>query len=93
MPVWHVSIAKQTSHGPVRFMYLRPKAIRDAIEIARELLAGVGGKSLVFTTDPPGCAIHFQKPLTADEIKLLPDGWMDIPAIDERGPCKLLSIN
>jgi len=51
-------------------------------------LRGVGESSKwVFTTNPPGIAVHVQKPLTEKEESYLPPGWMEIPAVDELGPC------
>lgn len=90
MPVWHVSVARQTASGPRRFETLKRKHVREGVEIAKELLRGVGKAPTVFTTEPPGDCIHVQKPLTEEEIALLPAGWMEIPAVDERGPCRVL---
>ncbi len=90
MPVWHASVALQSGSGPKAFDSLTRQQIRKGIKIAGSLLAGVGGDRIVFTTDPPGGAIHVQKPLTAEEIESLPDGWMEIPAIDERGSYRVL---
>ena len=50
------------------------------------MLAGVGADGFRFRTDPPAHAVHYQKPLTAEEIALLPSGWMAIPAVHEVGP-------
>ena len=69
---------------------LNLKQVRKGIKIASSLLVGVGKDRIVFTTDPPGNGIHVQKPLTPEEIERLPDGWMDIPAIDERGKYRIL---
>lgn len=54
--------------------------------MAASLLDGVGGELIEFITDPPGNCIHAQKPLTILEIPALPSGWLEIPAVDERGP-------
>lgn len=47
---------------------------------------------MAFTTEPPGDCIHVQKPLTDAEILLLPEGWLEIEAIDERGPCRPIPL-
>lgn len=62
----------------------------EAILIASNLLRGVGGVGSVFVTEPPGDCLHVQKPLTEAERARLPAGWMQIPAVDERGPCRVL---
>ena len=91
MPVWHASVALQSQAGPRLVESLDRKKIRKGIKIASDLLAGVGGEKMIFTTDPPGSAIHVQNPLTAGEILHLPDGGMEIPAIDERGRYRILN--
>ena len=45
------------------------------------------GPKTAFVTDPPGIAVHLQRSLTVDEQALLPQGWMEIEAVDELGPC------
>ena len=91
MPVWHASVAHQSPRGVVGVCELRHKRIREGVGVGRELLQGVGvGSHVSFTTDPPGHAIHVQKPLSEAEILLLPKGWMEIPAVDELGPCRVI---
>ena len=90
--MWHASVAYHASGFPLPVDNMRPKTIRQGVALATELLRGVGTQRMVFTTDPPGVAIHVQAPLTPDEIAMLPTGWMEIQAIDERGPCKLLDL-
>jgi hypothetical protein len=93
--VWHVSVAMQeiipnVSSRPIPWTDLTWRRKKRAKRIAKSLLEGVGTRVVVFLTDPPGSAVHVQKPLTDEEIGLLPDGWMDIPAIDDRGPVNVL---
>ena len=90
MPVWHSSVALQSGRGPRSVESLTKKQVAKGVKIATQLLDGVGGDRTVFTTDPVGDAIHVQKPLTPTEIEMLPDGWMSIPAVDERGKYRLL---
>ena len=72
---------------------LSRQQIRKGVKIATALLSGVGGERMVFTTEPIGYAIHVQKPLTSEEITSLPDGWMEIQAIDERGSYRILETD
>lgn len=92
MPVWHVSVAFQSAFGPLPVETMRRKLIKNGVTLAKSLLQGVGGSRTVFTTDPVGCAIHVQAPLTDKEINMLPRGWMEVPAVDERGSYKLLKV-
>jgi hypothetical protein len=92
MPVWHASVALQSRNGPRPVEALKRQQIHKGIKIASALLVGVGGDRIVFTTDPPRDAIHVQKPLTVEEIEGLPDGWMQIAAIDERGTYRILRV-
>jgi len=92
MPVWHVSISmKNSKDRPKPYRKLSRDQVLKAIAIGQNVLRGVGGTEAVFTTDPPGACIHIQKPLTPAEIDRLPRGWMDIPAIDERGPVRRIA--
>ena len=79
--------------GPRLFDQLKRKQVAKGLRIARSMLASVGGISTAFTTDPALSAIHIQKPLLPAEISALPVGWMELTAIDELGPCKLLNID
>jgi len=82
MPVWHVSLNDGTEAAKWRGKK-RERMLRKAME----LLTNVGGKRCVFHVDLPGAmSLHIQSPLTDVERELLPVGWLDIPAIDERGP-------
>jgi hypothetical protein len=92
MPVWHVSVAWQTSNGPLEFLELRENQIADGVKVAKSILKSVGTGMYVFTSDPPSVAIHIQKQLTEKEKERLPEGWLEIPAIDDRGPCKVLHV-
>jgi hypothetical protein len=86
MPVWHSSAAFQTGRGPLPIEEMRHKQKLRLADKALRLLNGVGKKQrFLFTTDPVGSAIHAQRPLTDWEISQLPEGWMEIPAVDERG--------
>lgn len=83
MPVWHASVSCQGR--PVE-SWSRDQR-RGATRVARELLEGVGVGHIRFEfTDPPGFAIHGQRPLLPQEREGLPSGWMEIPAVDDRGP-------
>jgi len=84
--VWHSSVARLGKTRTLRFSELTPKHIGKATRIAMLMLAGVGADGFRFRTDPPAHAVHYQKPLTAEEIALLPSGWMAIPAVHEVGP-------
>ncbi len=89
--MWHASIAKCGRVRTLTVDELRSGAIRIAERLAVELLEGVGGKLIgPFTSDPPDLAIHVQKRLTPAELFLLPAGWLDLPATDERGPILFL---
>lgn len=76
----------------MRFSDWRRNQIREAYQMALDDLSGVGLDRRVFTTVPPGYCLHVQAALKPSEIDLLPPGWMDIRAIDERGPVQSVSI-
>lgn len=86
MPVWHVSVSLWRYGHQVAYSQIGRSQRREGRKLAAEILEGVGGDLMEFITDPPGNCIHAQKPLTTLEIPALPYGWMDIPAVDERGP-------
>jgi len=87
MPVWHASVARLGKGRTLRFEELTAKHASKGTRVARLMLKGVGeGDGIRFRSDPAGYAIHVQKPLADEEISLLPDGWMAIPAVDEVGP-------
>jgi len=90
MPVWHASISWQPRRRTERAVGWPAKVIGKAKKRLRKALDGVGGplSSYMVTDDDTGVAIHLQRPLTPDEIERLPDGWMSIPATDERGDMK-----
>lgn len=92
MPVWHVSAAYHSNTGPKQFLQMTKTQVFKGIDLGDRLLRGVGCNRIVFVTDPPRMAIHIQKALTPEEIAYLPEGWMQIPAVDERGPCRRLDI-
>jgi len=86
MPVWHASVARLGKGRTLLFDELSSKHIAKGTRIAQLMLKGVGGEATRFRSNPSVHALHIQKPLTEDEIALLPDGWMEIPAVDEVGP-------
>lgn len=92
MPVWHASVTMRNTSGPRKLSNLNESQISRGARIARKLLARVGGTLWLFTTEPPDCAIHAQKPLTSEEIGQIPDAWMTAPALDDRGPCRTLEL-
>ncbi len=67
--------------------------MKEAIKFALIQLHGVGqgGSNWYFLTNPPGMAVHVQKPLTDGEKLMLPRGWLSIPAVDELGPVSVIS--
>lgn len=92
MPVWHATVSMGSANGPRKFSSLNESQISRGARIARKLLTKVGGKLWLFTTEPPDCAIHAQKPLTSEEIGKIPDTWMAASAFDDRGPCRTLEL-
>ena len=92
MPVWHASVTMRSTDGPRKFYSLTELQISRGARIAKKLLARVGGMLWLFTTEPPDCAIHVQKPLTDKETALLPNAWMAAPALDDLGPCRVLEL-
>jgi hypothetical protein len=80
-------------NGPKPFHSLSTQQLLKGSDLVFGLLRGVGaGKAKLFRTDPAGAAIHGQKPLTEREIALLPEGWMEIPAVDDKGPCVPINL-
>lgn len=84
--MWHSSAARLGKTRTLWFRELTPKQIGKATRVARLMLSGVGADGFRFSTDPPEHAVHYQKPLTEEEIALLPSGWMEIPAVHDVGP-------
>lgn len=87
MPVWHCSVALRTFAGPKLIDTCTDQQILRMIDLATRPLNGCGvlNSYQLFVT-PHGTAMHAQKRLAAAEIKMLPQRWMEIPAVDELGP-------
>jgi hypothetical protein len=96
VPVWHVSISTWSNGGmlkPVRDLSLRE--VLRACSLGDALLIGVGDgrRAVAFTRDPPADCIHIQKPLTEKEIAILDPAWLALPAVDDLGAIRLLSVD
>lgn len=89
--MWHASVSIVGKVGSVDLF--TDRQILRGLDIAVRLLSGVGGELMVFVTNPTGRAIHAQKPLMESEFHHLPEGWMDIPAIDDLGPIRRINLN
>ena len=87
MPVWHLSVSRKK--GLVIFMDDRLKSRKAAMKEARKLMKderiGVGEGEIGEDASEGNCG-HLQRAMTEQERLHLPDGWMELKAIDERGP-------
>lgn len=71
MPVWHVSVARiaRTLDRVLEVSEWPPNVLRQARELQRKVLRGVGG---TWEKEEIGeMALHFRRRLSADEMKLL----------------------
>jgi len=61
------------------------------IEYAKMMLAGVG--CLPSMVGQHELAFHYRRSLDPEEISMLPEGWCEIPAVDEGGNGKVLEVD
>lgn len=91
--MWHASIARLNRTGTTLVSTWGDGTLRDAKRRALALLDGVGRGNPVYATTPKGKALHVRKSLSDEEMEMLTEEWLALPAIDEFGPDGLIEMN
>ncbi len=90
--MWHVSIARLNTSGPIPTTRWGRGTVREACRRAGLLLADVGTGVIVENMTKTAGALHFRKSLSDAEMAMLSCEWLALPARDEFGPDGLIEM-